>query len=165
VHENSMRLMRSILAPYYLARPDKEITVLDYGSMEHAAGPGTYRPLMPANWKYYGCDLEAGPNVDVVMAEEYNTGFKNAVADIVISGQCLEHVRNPFKAVAEMARVLKPGGIIVLIAPFAIGVHRFPIDCWRFAPDGFEQLMEDAGIRPVICDISEGDCYGVGVKA
>jgi SAM-dependent methyltransferase len=164
MHQNSIRLMASILAPYWLADRDSELTVVDYGSMEHEAGPGTYKPLMPKRWMYIGCDLEAGPNVDVVMPGEYDTGLGSNSVDIVISGQCLEHARNPFKAVAEMARILKPGGLMVLIAPFAIAVHRFPIDCWRFAPDGMRELMIDAGVFNILAYVSEGDCYAVGVK-
>ena len=33
------------------------------------------------------------------------------------------------------SRVLVPGGLACIIAPGAQGVHRFPVDCWRFYPD------------------------------
>jgi SAM-dependent methyltransferase len=164
MHENSVRLMKSILAPYWAAGAGDTLTVVDYGSMEHSAGPGTYRPLMPQNWRYIGVDLAAGPNVDLPMVGEYETGLADGCIDIVISGQCLEHVKNPFLAVAEMARILKAGGLMVLIAPFSWEIHRYPLDCWRFCPDGMEQLMEDAGVRALVTDISERDCYALGVK-
>jgi len=163
VHPNSMRIMETMLMPLVVTQRAAYI-VLDYGSMEHAAGPGTYRPLIPENWAYIGCDVAPGPNVDRVMPGEYDTGLDADGIDIVISGQCLEHVRNPFRAVAEMARVLKPGGMMLLVAPFAWEVHRFPIDCWRFCPDGMEALMREAGIFPTLAAVSERDCYAMGVK-
>jgi SAM-dependent methyltransferase len=165
MHENSQRLMKTILAPYYAGRYAMPLTVVDYGSMEHPAGPGTYRSVMPPGWLYTGCHLEAGPNVDLVMIDEYDTGLDPDSVDIVISGQCLEHVRNPFNAVAEMARILKPQGLMVLIAPFAWEVHRYPVDCWRFCPDGMISLMEASGVQASVAEISERDCYAIGVKS
>lgn len=38
--------------------------------------------------------------------------FENSLADIVLCNQVLEHVKNPEKAVSEMYRLLKPGGIL-----------------------------------------------------
>ena len=37
--------------------------------------------------------------------------------DVVISSECIEHVPYPEKALREMARVLKPGGFIVVTTP------------------------------------------------
>jgi 2-polyprenyl-3-methyl-5-hydroxy-6-metoxy-1,4-benzoquinol methylase len=61
---------------------------------------------------------------------------------VVISGQCLEHVRNPFRLVAEMARMLKPAGWIFLTAPTSWELHRCPLDYWRILPDGMDALFQ-----------------------
>ena len=37
--------------------------------------------------------------------------------DMIISSECIEHTPDPKKALAEMARVLKPGGFIIVTAP------------------------------------------------
>lgn len=37
--------------------------------------------------------------------------------DFIISSHCLEHVANPLKAVEEWSRVIKSGGIIVIVLP------------------------------------------------
>lgn len=37
--------------------------------------------------------------------------------DLVISSECIEHTPNPRRALAEMARVMKPGGLIVVTSP------------------------------------------------
>jgi hypothetical protein len=47
----------------------------------------------------------------------------------------------------EMGRALKPGGMIVLIAPSRGPEHRFPVDCWRFYPDGFRAVCSLLGFE------------------
>src|SRR5262249_11476017 len=44
----------------------------------------------------------------------------------------------------EIARVLKPGGYCCIIAPSSGYEHRYPVDCWRFYPDGFAALAKHA---------------------
>lgn len=34
-----------------------------------------------------------------------------------------------------MARILEPGGTMLVVAPSAGIVHRYPFDCWRYYPD------------------------------
>lgn len=54
-------------------------------------------------------------------------GIANESYDFILSCHSLEHVANPLKAVAEWVRVLKPGGMFVLILPdkrFTFDVNR-----------------------------------------
>ena len=37
--------------------------------------------------------------------------------DLVLSSECVEHSRNPWHALAERSRVLKPGGLLVVTTP------------------------------------------------
>ena len=60
--------------------------------------------------------------------------------DIVTSTGDLEHAYEPWNAVKEMARVLKPGGILLIIAPFSWKYHPRPIDFFRFTPQALEYL-------------------------
>jgi SAM-dependent methyltransferase len=53
--------------------------------------------------------------------------FKDNVFDAVISIAVLEHVRDPFACAAEIARVLKPGGILWCSAPFMVPLHGYRI--------------------------------------
>jgi SAM-dependent methyltransferase len=43
--------------------------------------------------------------------------FPGAVFDILIAKHVVEHLRDPDQAVAEMSRVLKPGGLLILATP------------------------------------------------
>src|SRR5262249_22005563 len=60
--------------------------------------------------------------------------------DVVISGQALEHIEYFWITFLDMVRVLKRGGKMFLIAPSRGPEHRYPVDCWRFYPDGFRAL-------------------------
>lgn len=49
--------------------------------------------------------------------------------DFVLSSHCLEHVANPLRALGEWIRVLKPGGLMVMVLPNKEGTfdHRRPV--------------------------------------
>jgi len=97
--------------------------------------------------EYHGLDIEPGDNVDIVVADPYNwRELEDESFDIVISGQLLEHVEFFWILFKEMVRVLKPGGYMCVIAPKLQKQHRFPVDCWRFLPDGMGALAKWAGI-------------------
>lgn len=120
-----------------------DYTIIDVGSYDVN---GSYRDIIPKRARYIGVDIAAGPNVEVVMPGPYEIPFKDDYADVVISGQCIEHCRNPFKLVAEMARILKPGGKLYMTAPFVWREHRYPIDTFRYLPDGIKSICDEAGL-------------------
>jgi 2-polyprenyl-6-hydroxyphenyl methylase/3-demethylubiquinone-9 3-methyltransferase len=43
--------------------------------------------------------------------------FATGSVDFVVSSECIEHTRDPRKAVREMLRVLRPGGVLFLTTP------------------------------------------------
>lgn len=66
--------------------------------------------------------------------------------DYCVSDQVLEHVEgDPFRAVQESFRVLKPGGIAVHTTVFMFPVHGYPFDFWRFTPGALELLCRPHG--------------------
>lgn len=65
--------------------------------------------------------------------------------DSVVCHQVLEHVKDPMAAVAEIARVLKPGGLAVISIPHLSRRHELPHDYYRFTPEGLRHVLESAG--------------------
>jgi SAM-dependent methyltransferase len=66
--------------------------------------------------------------------------------DAALNVVVLEHLPRPDLALAEIARVLKPGGRLLLIAPQQWEVHQAPHDYFRFTRYGLEELCRRAGL-------------------
>ncbi len=163
VHAESYKVMKQVMAERLAGKPN--LHVLDVGSMDVQKGKQpTYRMLMEPTWKYTGSDLASGPNVDIVQPGPYKLEFLDGCFDAVISGNCIEHVEYPARLIVEMVRVLKPGGLLIVGAPYMMREHRFPQDCWRFLPDGMLVLFRDAGLTEIQTWKNEIDCWGVGIK-
>lgn len=83
--------------------------------------------------------------------------------DIVISSECIEHVPNPQKALKEMARILKPGGFLVVTTPnklwypvlwlsMATKIRKFAgREIWLF-PSTAEKILASQGINNIALD-------------
>ena len=81
----------------------------------------------------------------------------------VVSFQVLEHVPRPALMVEEMARVLAPGGRLIVTAPHMWGVHEEPRDYFRFTGFGLRQLAGDAGLE--VADVQALAGYWVTAAA
>lgn len=135
MHTSSYNHMADLVTRFL---SDERLDIIDIGSYDVN---GSYRPLFnKENWNYRGVDLSTGPNVDVVLDDPYHLPFQNHSQDLIVSGQAFEHVEFFWISWAEMVRVLRPDGKIFLIAPSRGPEHRYPVDCWRFYPDGFRAL-------------------------
>jgi SAM-dependent methyltransferase len=127
----------------YLPRPAAG-RVLELGSS--AKDPHFRRMFEARGWEYVGADLAPAANVDVVLADPFLWDMPGASFDAVISGQMLEHNEMFWLSFLEMTRVLKPGGLMIHIAPSRGPQHRAPTDCWRFYPDGMRALAKWSGL-------------------
>lgn len=62
--------------------------------------------------------------------------------DFIVCTEVLEHTLSPFSAVNEMYRMLKPGGLLFLSAPFNFRIHGPLPDCWRFTEHGLREMLK-----------------------
>ena len=138
MHEGSILRMEWFKKNYL--QENKTFTVLDVGSY---GINGTYREIFSDNrFSYTGLDIVEGPNVDYVPKDIYNwKEMENDKFDVVISGQAFEHIEFFWLTMQEIARVVKKGGYVCIIAPSNLREHRFPFDCWRFYSDGMVSLV------------------------
>jgi hypothetical protein len=119
------------------------ITVLDVGG---ANVNGSYREIFDhPKVRYVAADLADGNGVDLVLSDPYHLPMPDNSVDVVISGQMLEHCDFFWLTFAEMVRVSKVDGVIILIAPSSGPIHRYPVDCYRFYPDAYRALAKHAG--------------------
>ncbi|HTU69729.1 MAG TPA: methyltransferase domain-containing protein [Candidatus Baltobacteraceae bacterium] len=80
---------------------------------------------------------------DVLGLGEY-LPFRDNVFDAVISVAVLEHVHDPFKCAAEIARVLKRGGELFCCVPFLQPLHGYPHHYFNATSQGIRSLFESA---------------------
>lgn len=66
-------------------------------------------------------------NARFEVADVYSLPFPDASFDAVFEAHTLEHVREPRRALVEMRRVLKPGGIIGLCDPDDTTMRMLPV--------------------------------------
>jgi SAM-dependent methyltransferase len=112
-------------------------SVLDLGS-----GRSKYQTtIRHACEKYTTLDLIAGPGVDVVSSID-ETPFPDASFDTIYSTQVFEHIPKPWLAAVEILRLLKPGGVAIITAPFMQAFHADPNDYFRYTVAGLESLFE-----------------------
>lgn len=73
--------------------------------------------------------------------------FDTASFDTVMSVQVLEHTPDPQRLVDEMSRVLKPGGTMIVTAPFSFRLHEEPHDYFRYSPHGLRHMLAHSGLE------------------
>jgi SAM-dependent methyltransferase len=128
--------------------------VLDAG-----AGESRHRARF-ARHRYVGLDLgvgDAGWNyagLDAV-GDLAALPFREASFDAALNIVTLEHVREPQRVLHELARVLRPGGQLLLIAPQEWEEHQQPHDYFRYTRYGLRLLLDRAGF-----DIAELEPVG-----
>jgi SAM-dependent methyltransferase len=76
-----------------------------------------------------------------VMAPGEDLPFKDSVFEGVLSIAVLEHVRDPFRCAAEIARVLKPGGWLKCCVPFLQPLHGYPHHYYNMTHEGLRALF------------------------
>ena len=111
-------------------------------------------------------DLVRHPACDCT-ADVRRLPFATGVFDLAVSQETVEHVDDPFLAVREIVRVVRPGGKVYLQVPFVIGYHPGPEDYWRFTREGVAVLLRQAGIPAAQIAIAVGPgsgFYRIGVE-
>lgn len=108
--------------------------VLDVGSLH-----SPYKRYLKYK-KYSILDIVENPGVDYLM-DIHKTNLKRNSFDTVIATEVLEHLYNPFLAVEEMKRLLKPSGYLIASTRFIYPYHGEPSDYFRFTKFGLERLF------------------------
>lgn len=155
MHKSSYENMKKFVDKYLNDFKSKNIKILDVGSQDVN---GSYKPMFNnSSWEYIGLDMIKGKNVDVVIKNMYDwKEIKSGTFDIVISGQVFEHVEFIWVTMCEITRVLRNDGICCIIVPSSGHEHKYPLDCWRFFPDGAKAMARYAKL-----DIIEAyNCWG-----
>ncbi|MBI2415262.1 MAG: class I SAM-dependent methyltransferase [Candidatus Kerfeldbacteria bacterium] len=120
-----------------------------YRLLDLGCGSKPYRSLFKGATEYIGLDIVPGPQVDIV-GEAWHLPFPDASFDVLITTQVFEHTMKLTETMAEIRRVVKPGGYIFISAPFAFQEHGAPYDYWRFTQFGLRTLAGDLQIDRIV---------------
>lgn len=85
-------------------------------------------------------DAKRGPDIVGDVADH---DFGGRRFDAVVMCEVLEHVREPARAIANVHKFLRPGGVLILSTPFIFPLHDQPHDYYRFTRHGLEWLLKD----------------------
>lgn len=149
----------AILLQYKITLP----MILRYARLKLLdVGCGTmpFRPMiLPYVTDYDGMDLY--PKIDAVRyvcdAQDMNEVGDESY-DTVICLEVLEHLPDPQRALKEIFRVLKTGGILIASVPHLSRIHDAPHDFYRYTNFGIQWMMEQAGFS-ILELVSKGGLF------
>lgn len=102
----------------------------------------TRKEMFGENAIYAGLDIASGDNVDVVGdAHQLSSYFDASSFDFAYSVSVFEHLMWPWKVAIELARVLKPGGLLLMQSHPVWPKHEMPWDFFRFWDSGWRALF------------------------
>lgn len=129
---------------------------LDRFVREHGS-PGRTLDIGAQNGPYAACfpnrvalDIRRGRGVQII-GDAQALGIAGSTFDVVLCTEVLEHLPEPQRAIDEMFRVLKPGGMLLLTTRFLFPIHDAPHDYYRFTKYGLRHLLRNF----VIVDLQE----------
>ncbi len=127
----------------FLSRHATTKRVLDIGS-----GGSSYQRFFPNRLTI---DVDPSRKPDIV-ADAEALPFADGEFEGVLCTEVLEHVKHPSQAIAEMHRVLAPGGKLILTTRFVYPIHDAPNDYWRFTKYGLSMLFEEWDIEELVAE-------------
>ena len=112
--------------------------------------PSTLRQIIgekSIRWETVGIDQN--PLVSYTAASEYSYPIDPEVADIVVATNVMEHVREPWVWIKELAIICKSGRYVITINPVSWPDHEYPVDCWGSYAERIKARYEDAGLEVI----------------
>lgn len=123
--------------------------------LDVGCGSQPYRSLLPVSVRYRAIDLVESETQfgyhapDTLYYRGETWPIDSASVDLVLSTETLEHVLRPAVFLSESARVLRPGGQVILTVPFSARWHFIPFDYWRYTPSGLASLLSEASFQDI----------------
>lgn len=157
-----------LVNPFWLCRRSLYLKLREYAPrlsgevLDFGCGTGPYRALLTSASGYIGLEYDCLENRENKRADIYYDGvtipLDDASIDSVLSTQTLEHVPNPEVVVSEWARVLRPGGHLLVSVPFMWPEHEMPYDFQRYTTNGLRNILQSSGFMVLSQDRLLCDC-------
>lgn len=167
----AMKLIRTPFHPQWLLgpqRPPPGVASLVGSLLDIGAANRWLEGHVPSHVRYVALDYPVtgrdmyGARPDV-FADAAQLPLPDNAFEAVACLEVLEHVRDPGKVVAEIARVLRPGGRVWISMPFLYPLHDAPHDYQRYTEYGLCRDIQQAGLEMVTLRRSVGAMRTVGL--
>ena len=144
------------LHPRHLAQREIARFVQENGAGLHGllldvgCGQKPYRGFLPNIRRHVGIDMPGtshGSQHSDVMASALALPFASSTFDSILCTEVLEHTPDPALGLREMARVARPGAILLMTVPMSEQLHEEPFDYCRFTRHWLRYLLEATGWR------------------
>lgn len=138
--------------------------VLDVG-----AGQAPWRELL-AHADYVGLDVESAGEfgmqrtAGIIYYDGTRVPFADGSMDHVLCSEVIEHVPDAAACICEIARVLRPGGTLVMTVPWSARLHHLPHDYRRLTRYGLVALLQAAGFSAIRVEERGNDVCAVANK-
>src|SRR5262245_57587798 len=109
--------------------------------MDVGAKYSPYRRYVPST-RYLTLDTDPKTKPDIC-SDLHSIACASEYFDTVIATEVLEHLHDPGKAVSEIHRILKPGGVCIASTRFIYVYHPDPQDTYRFTWDSLRFLFKN----------------------
>jgi SAM-dependent methyltransferase len=148
---------RDVLTPFIkLCKEINNPDVLELGAKQSVIGRSTlHKEWIDRPKTFVGTDFEQGKDVDF-LADVHNLSMEldrqdtfPKKYDIILAPSVFEHFYNPFKAMEEISKSLKNGGLVFVSTHNCYPIHAYPHDYWRFTIESLQYLVEQAGLQLV----------------
>lgn len=93
--------------------------------------------------------LHGNPHLDIVADLNQAFPIPDATFDSILCSDVMEHIADPFAFMRETARVLKPGGDLMLMVPFFYWLHETPHDYHRYTEFALRKMCADNQLEVV----------------
>ena len=146
IDREHLRIIRKSVSDFLKECSNKYDThgkLLDIAPQDHE-GANPY--FKKANIYTLDIDTESGADYIADICKNNEDKIPNDYFDLIVCTEVLEHTLNPFNAVKEIKRILKPGGFIFITVPFNFRIHGPLPDCWRFTEHGLRALFNNLNI-------------------
>jgi SAM-dependent methyltransferase len=147
----SSRFAADIVAPHYerAIRAHARGRLLDMGC-GHVPLYDTYRDLVSENicidWLN---TAHVNPYLDHTVDLTGALPFEIGSFDTVLLTDVLEHIPDPVNLMGEIARILRPGGKLILGVPFFYWLHEVPHDYYRYTEFALRRFCQLSGLRVI----------------
>ena len=118
----------------------KGARVLDIAPQDHEGAKPYFKSSLVETMDI---DPESGATYIADLCKKNEATIPQDTFDYVVCTEVLEHTLQPFNAVDEMERILKPGGLVFVSTPYNFRIHGPLPDCWRFTEHGLRALFKN----------------------